>query len=56
MKKDLAGVVKKIADFLDVTITEDGVKQLCAHTHFDSMKANPMVNKITLSQVRKNIL
>ena len=44
MKKDLPGVIRKVASFLDVTINEEDIPRLCNHLSFDEMKVNPMVN------------
>ena len=52
MKRDLPSVIKKLAEFLEVSITDKGIKDLCDHTHFDSMKANPMVNMSAVVEVK----
>ncbi|XP_066930170.1 luciferin sulfotransferase-like isoform X1 [Clytia hemisphaerica] len=38
MKKDLSGHIKKIADFLDIEISDEEVSNLAKHFSFDSMK------------------
>jgi len=37
--------MRKVAKFLDVTITGDEVEKLFHHLSFDDMKKNPAVNK-----------
>ncbi|XP_066927038.1 sulfotransferase 1B1-like [Clytia hemisphaerica] len=44
MQKDLPSVVRKIASFLDIEMTDEEVLKLCHHTSFDQMKKNPHVN------------
>ena len=45
MKMDLPSVIRKVADFLEVTLTEEDIPKLCDHLSFDSMKNNDLVNK-----------
>ncbi|XP_075233109.1 luciferin sulfotransferase-like isoform X2 [Lycorma delicatula] len=44
MKHDLSKVLKKTADFLGVTYTEEQEIEILDHLSFKSMKNNPMVN------------
>lgn len=45
MKRDLASVVKKTANFLGKSINQEQIEKLCDHLSFDKMKKNPAVNK-----------
>ena len=40
MQKDLAGVIRKVAKFLDLTIQEDQIGPLVEHLSFNNMKKN----------------
>ena len=51
MKKDLAGVIRKVSAFLGKPISEDKVKILADHCSFDKMKNNKAVNKEQYLQV-----
>ena len=44
MKKDLASVIRKIANFLGKEITEENVAKIVEFTNIDNMKKNPMSN------------
>ncbi|XP_054263693.1 luciferin sulfotransferase-like [Macrosteles quadrilineatus] len=44
MKKDLSKVVKKTAEFLKVTYSDEELKALIEHLSFSKMKQNPAVN------------
>jgi len=44
MHKDLPGVVKRIADFLEQDLTEEQVDQIVNHCKFSAMQSNPMIN------------
>ena len=44
MLKDLPKEIKKMADFLNVKISDVDMDRLCEHVAFDSMKENPMTN------------
>jgi len=44
MKKDPCDVIKRIAQFLNIDVTEENVKKLAEHTSVKSMKENPMCN------------
>ena len=52
MKKDLASVIKKIADFLGKEITEENVAKIVEFTNIDNMKKNPMSNMEERMNVR----
>ena len=45
MKKDLRGVVEKVATHLDVSLTEDKLATLLDHLAFKNFKNNPAVNQ-----------
>jgi len=44
MKADLRGVIKRVAEFLGKTLTEEQVEQLYEHLKFDNFKKNQYVN------------
>ena len=44
MQRDIRSVIKKIATFLKVDVTDDSVELLVEHTSFKNMKVNPMTN------------
>lgn len=44
MKKDLPKVIKKVADFLEKSLSEEQIQILTKHLSFESMKNNPAVN------------
>uniref|UniRef100_A0A7M5V297 Sulfotransferase domain-containing protein n=1 Tax=Clytia hemisphaerica TaxID=252671 RepID=A0A7M5V297_9CNID len=44
MKKDLASVIRKIADFLGKEITDEDVAKIVDFTNIENMKKNPMSN------------
>lgn len=44
LKKDLRGSLKRVADFLGKTPSEDQLDQLADHLHFRNIKNNPWVN------------
>ena len=44
MQRDIRSVIKKIATFLKVDVTDDSVELLAEHTSFKNMKVNPMTN------------
>ncbi|KAK4878040.1 hypothetical protein RN001_010546 [Aquatica leii] len=44
MKKDLAGVIRKVAAFLERDLNDETVDGLVKHLSFESMKNNPAVN------------
>jgi len=45
MKKDLPGVIKKTADFLNKSLNDEQIAELADHLSFKSMKKNKAVNK-----------
>ena len=51
MKRDLASVVRKTADFLGKKVPEKKMPALLEHLSFESMKRNPMVNKQNYTEV-----
>ena len=55
MKKDLASVIRKIADFLGKEITEENVAKIVEFTNIDNMKKNPMSNMEERMNVRFQI-
>lgn len=44
MKKDLPGVIRKTAKFLDKELDEDQVSELADHLSFQNMRSNPATN------------
>lgn len=44
MKKDLPAMVRRTADFLGKTLSEEQVDKLCDHLSFQNMKSNRAVN------------
>ncbi|KAF5300812.1 hypothetical protein FQA39_LY19120 [Lamprigera yunnana] len=44
MKKDLVGVIKTVANYLERDLSEDAIQELSKHLSFDSMKNNSNVN------------
>eukprot|EP00111_Clytia_hemisphaerica_P008104 TCONS_00023633-protein len=56
MQADLPKVIKRIASFLEVTISDEDVLRLCDHVSFEKMKANPMVNKDEYFEERKKAM
>jgi len=56
MQADLPKVIKRIASFLEVTISDEDVLRLCDHVSFEKMKANPMVNKDESFEERKKAM
>ncbi|PSN52286.1 hypothetical protein C0J52_08323 [Blattella germanica] len=44
MKKDLPGLVTKVANFLNRNISSEQLERLCQHLSFESMKNNPTVS------------
>ena len=51
--KDFSGSVKKMADFLEVELSEEQIATIAEHVHFDSMQKNDNINK---SWMNKTIL
>ncbi len=45
MKQDIRSVIRKVAAFLEKDISDETVEVIVAHTAFDQMKTNKMVNK-----------
>ena len=52
MQRDIKSVIKKIATFLEVDVTDDSVELLAEHTSFKNMKMNPMTNMSHAVKVR----
>ena len=44
MKRDLRGVVEKVATLLEVSLTEEKITTLLDHLAFKNFKNNPAVN------------
>jgi len=44
MQKDIAGVIRKVAAFLDIPVCEEDVVTLAEHLSFQNMKKNPSTN------------
>ncbi|CAH2004326.1 unnamed protein product [Acanthoscelides obtectus] len=55
MLKDLPGMIRKVASFLEKPLTDDQVDQLVKHLSFDSMKTNSAVNNEKLIKERRQI-
>ena len=51
MQKDLGAVIRKVANFLDVSLAEDRVEPLVKHLSYESMKKNPSTVLTTEMQV-----
>ena len=45
MKKDIRAVIRQVAAFLEKELSDEVVEAIVAHTAFDQMKTNEMVNK-----------
>ena len=44
LKKDIKSMIKKIADFVEIEVSEEDVERLSEHTSIDKMRVNPMTN------------
>jgi hypothetical protein len=44
MKSDLGGVIRRVSQFLQKSLTDEQIKILTHHLDFESMKKNPAVN------------
>ncbi|KAL0894132.1 hypothetical protein ABMA27_014169 [Loxostege sticticalis] len=51
MLKDLPSTVRKVADFLGKSVTDEQVTRLCDHLSFQNFKKNPMLNYETLREI-----
>ena len=51
MQKDLGSVIRKVAHFLGVELSDDRVQPMVEHLSFDSMKSNPSTILATENQV-----
>lgn len=56
MKKDVCSVIRRIAKFLEIDVTEEVVNKLAEHTSVKSMKQNPMCNYEAQLQVSLNAI
>ena len=52
MQRDIKSVIRKIANFLKVDVTDESVELLAEHISFKNMKANPMTNRSEALKVR----
>lgn len=52
MKKDLKGMIRKTAKFLEKPITDEQTNELADHLSFKNMKGNPAVNLKPIMDVR----
>ncbi len=43
MKEDVSGIIRAVAEFLGMSLTEEQVKKIMEHTRFESMKLNDSV-------------
>ena len=50
MKQDIRGVIKRIAAFLNKELSAEVIEKIVAHTSFEQMKVNSMVNKSELME------
>ncbi|KAJ3621882.1 hypothetical protein MTP99_002433 [Tenebrio molitor] len=44
MKSDLGGVIRRVSQFLQKTLTDEQIEVLVHHLDFESLKNNPAVN------------
>jgi len=51
MKRDLKGVITKVAKFLGKSLTEEQLDKLAQHLHFDNFKKNPYVNSEEMKMI-----
>lgn len=49
--KDLRGEIKKVADFMNKTLSDDQLEHLAQHLHFDNFKENDKVNNEPLKNI-----
>ncbi|PIK55355.1 sulfotransferase [Apostichopus japonicus] len=54
MKKDLKKVVNKMAVFLDKTLTDDEINEICKNSTFENMAANPKSNPDVILGAKKD--
>jgi len=54
MKKDNASVIRKVASFLNKTVTDEQIQKLVKHLSFETMKKNKAVNGDDFLELRKN--
>ena len=53
MKRDLPGVIRRTASFLNKNLTDTDVQRLSDHLHFNNMKENKAVNKEEFEELSK---
>ena len=56
MQQDLGTVIRKVANFLGVSLAEDRIEPMVKHLSFESMKKNPSTVLTTELQVRFKII
>ena len=58
MKQDIRGVIKRVAAFLSKELSDEIIERIVAHTSFEQMKRNPMVNKSDIADnfIRKGVV
>ena len=56
MLADLPKMTRKLAEFMNVEVSDADVDRLCEHVSFDSMKNNQMVNMEKAVQVSYPII
>merc|ERR1712004_125110 len=49
MKKDIRAEIRKLAEFLEVSVTDEQVETIVQHTSFSNMKENTAVNRINVT-------
>ena len=53
LKEDLSKVIEELCQFLNITFSDDQVKELSEHLTFDKMKSNQTVNFFDSKFLRK---
>lgn len=52
---DLSSVIKKVADFLGTSVSEDDMDELLKHLSFERMKNNKAVNQEQITEMLKEL-
>ena len=58
MKQDIRGVIKRVTAFLSKELSAEIIERIVAHTSFEQMKGNPMVNNSEVADnfIRKGVV
>ena len=56
MKKNLPSVITQVAEFLNISPSQEEIDNLAEHLSFENMKANPMTNLETETKVTDELL